>query len=439
MTPAASTAIFGQTVHCQCGKTHRIQPDRIVIGQGYLDRLPEICSTATTGRRVAVLMDLRTRLVAGAAAAAALSEGGWDVLELIVEDPPGGWPVCDDLTKEALAGRLGEPDLIVTVGSGVLTDLGKWLAFERALPFVAVATAASMNGYASANVAPTLGGIKTLLRARPAVAVLAGTDILSRAPYEMTAAGLGDLLAKSVSSADWYLNHRLFGDDYCARSVGLIGEIEPLYLTHPRQVAALKPQMIEAMFLALLLTGAAMTMAETSAPASGAEHLVSHSLDMMASLDGRGHDLHGRQVGVGTVLAAELYRRVLAVESPQFIEPPGQVDGAFWGRLAPAVAEQYARKLPRLRAVEALLARGQRWDELRRELSGMVRSPQRIHDCLLGAGAACRAADIGIDRDRLRRAFQHAVEIRSRFTVLDLAWLMGLMPDAAGQIVEQWA
>ena len=47
-----------------------------------------------------------------------------------------------------------------------------------------------------------------------------------------------------------------------------------------------------------------MTMAETSAPASGGEHLISHSLDMMSSIDGQPHDLHGRQVGIGTILAA---------------------------------------------------------------------------------------------------------------------------------------
>ncbi|GAG36094.1 unnamed protein product, partial [marine sediment metagenome] len=203
MAPPTNTAIFGQTFQCECGKTHRIQPDRIVIGQGYLERLAELCSMAATGRRAAVLMDDRTRRIAGAAAGAVLSKAGWDVAEMLVEDPPGGWPICDDLTKDALASRLAGPDLIVTVGSGVVTDLGKWLAFERNVPFLAVATAASMNGYSSANVAPTIQGVKTLVRARPPVAVLAHTDVLCQAPYEMTAAGLGDLLAKSVSSTDW--------------------------------------------------------------------------------------------------------------------------------------------------------------------------------------------------------------------------------------------
>jgi glycerol-1-phosphate dehydrogenase [NAD(P)+] len=296
-----------------------------------------------------------------------------------------------------------------------------------------------MNGYASANVAPTVGGVKTLLRARAPEAVLSDPAVLADAPYEMTAAGLGDVLAKSVSSADWCLNHRLFGDYYCRRSVGLIAEIEPLYLEHPAELRAGGDEPIAALFDALLLTGAAMTLAETSAPASGGEHLVSHSLDMMSSLDGAGHDLHGRQVGVGTILAAELYRRLLAVESPEPRDPPGGIDRAFWGRLADVVADKYAEKAERLRRAKELLVRGDTWDALRAELAEMLRPPERIRDCLAAAGAACRSKHIGCDRARLLGAFRHAHEIRSRFTVLDVANLLGVMPAAADEIVETWA
>jgi len=254
----------------------------------------------------------------------------------------------------------------------------------------------------------------------------------------MTAAGLGDVLAKTTSSADWRLNHRLFGDYYCERSVGLIAEIEPLYVDRPEALKARDAGALAALFDALLLTGVAMTLAESSAPASGGEHLLSHSLDMMSLLDGRPHDLHGRQVGVGTVLAAELYRRVLAIESPELRDAPGGIDRAFWGRLADVVAAQYAEKAPRLRQAKERLARGGAWDELRAELSPMLRPPEAIRDCLAAAGAACRAEDIACGPERLRAAFVHAHEMRPRFTVLDLARIAGVMPGAAGEIVEEW-
>jgi len=434
------TTLYGTTFACECGRTHSVQPSEVVYEREAAARLPEVCARYSGRRRCAVLMDVRTRNAAGVRAAGELGEEGWQVQRLIVEDTgPGEGPVCDDVTKARLAGRLGDVDLVVPVGSGVINDLGKWLAFDARVPFVTFATAASMNGYTSANVAPAIDGVKTLVRARPPAAVLSDPAVLAAAPYELTASGLGDVLAKSVSSADWWLNHRLFGDDYCARSVGLIADIEPLYLERPEALKRRDPTALAALFDALLLTGVAMTLAETSAPASGGEHLVSHSLDMMSSLDGRPHDLHGRQVGVGTVLASALYRRVLAVESPDLRDAPSEVDRPFWGRLADVVAAKYDEKAPRLRQAREALAQGETWDALRAELSAMLRPPETIRDCLAAAGAAHRAADIGCDRRRLLAALTHAHEMRPRFTVLDLANLLGLMPDAAREIVEKWA
>jgi glycerol-1-phosphate dehydrogenase [NAD(P)+] len=268
--------------------------------------------------------------------------------------------------------------------------------------------------------------------------VLAEPAVIAAAPYEMTASGLGDAMAKSVSSADWRLNHLLFGDYYCARGVALIAEIEPLYLDHPDAIRARHAMALAALMDALLLTGVAMTMAESSAPASGGEHLISHSLDMMSALDGRPHDLHGRQVGVATVMAAELYQRVLAIESPDLRDAPAAVDAPFWGRLGGGVADEYARKADRLRSAKAALSVGGKWDALRADLSAMLRGPERIHACLAAAGAACSAEDIGCPRPRLLAAFAHAHEIRPRFTVLDLAHLTGILPTAAAEIAEQW-
>ena len=245
--------IFGRTIDCECGKRHHIEPREVVYERGAARRLPELCGRAADGRLVAVLADARTRAVAVAGVCEALKESGRQVSEVIVPDgADGGTPVCDDVTKERLAAELGEVDLIVPVGSGVLNDLGKWIAFERDIPFVVMATAASMNGYASANVAPTIKGVKTLVRARPPVAVAADPAVIENAPWELTASGLGDILAKSVSSTDWLMNHLLFGDSYCARSVGLIADIEPLYLDHPEELKARKPAAVGALFRGLL-------------------------------------------------------------------------------------------------------------------------------------------------------------------------------------------
>jgi glycerol-1-phosphate dehydrogenase [NAD(P)+] len=54
---------------------------------------------------------------------------------------------------------------------------------------------------------------------------------------------------------------------------------------------------------ALVSSGVAMSIASSSRPASGAEHLFSHQLDRIAP----GEALHGHQVGVGSILTAYLH------------------------------------------------------------------------------------------------------------------------------------
>ncbi len=434
--------IFGKTIQCSCGRTHQIEPQEIVYSDDAIGQLPEICSRYAQDKSVLVLMDNRTSEAAGAEAVRVLKSAGWTVCEHILPDSEAGSsPVCDLKTRRSLDGLTGlgeKVSLALAVGAGTINDLAKWLAFDEGKPYLVLATAASMNGYASANVAPTIDGVKTLIRACPPKAVLTNGKILAAAPYRLTASGLGDVLAKSVSSADWYLNHLLFGDYYCAESVGLIAEIEPLYMDRPGKIREGNPQSIKALFDALLLTGAAMTMAETSAPASGGEHLISHTLDMISNRDGTAHDLHGRQVGVGSILASEIWQRVLAIESPEFVAPAVEIDRKFWAGLSDEVARQYAEKVPRLHAAREELTKPGRWDQLRNALAPLPRKPGEIAECLRGAGAAYRASDIGCTKSQLKAVLIHAHEMRSRFTILDLARAVGVMDHAADEIIDCW-
>ena len=430
--------IYGRTFPCSCGKTHRIDPQEILYSEQAIRHLDQTLSLYTRGKRTAVIMDQRTREAAGKEASHTLEDAGWKVCEYIIPDPfPGAAPVCDEQTHDVLMRQMEEVDIILPVGSGVLSDLGKWVAYDLGLPCISFATAASMNGYTSANVAATIKGMKALLRARPPKVVLSAPSVLSQAPYELTTAGLGDVLAKSVSSLDWRMNHVLFGDYYCERSVSLISDIEPLYLDHPEDIRDRKPEAVEALFQGLLLTGVAMTMAETSAPASGGEHLISHTLDTMSSLDGHPHDLHGRQVGIGTILCSEIYRRLMAIESPVFKQGISSIERGFWGMLTDSVEKEYGEKMQRIHQAKEILSKGDAWHKWREEIHLYLRPSEEIKHFLKRAGGAFRAGDIGCSRERLLSAFLHAHEFRSRFTCLDLARMTGILPKAADEIMEE--
>jgi glycerol-1-phosphate dehydrogenase [NAD(P)+] len=200
-----------------------------------------------------------------------------------------------------------------------------------------------------------------------------------------------------------------------------------------------KPAAIEGLFKGLFWSGVAMTMIGTSAPASGGEHLLSHTLDMMAGRDGQGHDLHGRQVGVGTIFSAALYERLMAMDtvSPAMLQ--GDIDAGFW-RLPPlvsAVREQWQAKQGDLGNMGNLLSDRGRWSELKSRFQPVIRSPRQVKSWLGRAGAACTTTDIGCSRQRLRQALLHMHEIRRRCTVVDLASVAGLMPGIVDEIIGQ--
>jgi len=431
--------LLGTSFSCACGRVHQVPVRTLLYEADAVGSLPEILGQNS---RVAVVADVRTWDVCGARAYAALKQAGLGVSRIIVPDGAKGGPICDDTTVQWLLGQLRgiQPDTVVAVGSGVINDLCKWSSFEMRIPYIVVATAASMNGYAAANVAPTIEGVKVLIEARPPVAVVAEPAVIEQAPREMTTAGFGDMIAKFQSNADWIMNKLLLGEYYCDFCAGIAAGLEPLYLARPEDIRDGKREAVKGLFEALFWTGLAMTLVGTSAPASGGEHLLSHTLDMWAGACGGTHDLHGRQVGVGALLSAALYERVLAVDSPVLRDLPPRVDDGFWAvpAVVAAVAKQYEAKRQPLERVRQRIACGQLWDRLRLRLAATVRSPETIRDWLKRAGGAVSIRDIGCSREQIKAAIVHMHEIRKRPTIVDLAWLVGVLPDAADDLIDQW-
>lgn len=430
--------LLDTTFDCDCGRSHSVPVRELIYAEDALARLPDVLGSFADGRRVVLVADERTWDIAGRRAKEILERAGWSGGHIIVPDSSRGSPVCDDTTHEWLNSRLPAVDIALAIGCGVMNDLTKWLAFERDLPYVVVATAATMNGFTAANVAPAIKGVKTIIPARAPLAVLAIPSVIVNAPFELTAAGLGDIIAKPVSTADWILNH-IFCDEYfCRYCSEMLNALEPYYFDRPEDIRNRKPAAVEALFNALLYSGIAMTIVGTSAPASGGEHLLSHTLDMMSSVDGVAHDLHGRQVGLGTLLAAAVYERVLQISIPDCHPFSADIDRAFWGPLADNVRQQYRQKTPMLRAMCEKLTDGKTWPAFLAACRDHVRSPSRIKNCLATAGAAHTFAGIGCSRQRLLSAVLHMHEIRKRPTIIDLAWILGILPGAAEEIINQW-
>lgn len=388
-------------------------------------------------RNVTVLFDVRTRDAAAGPVLRALRAAGIAVHELLVPDVHGHAPSCDDQTKAVLQKQLPAHDALLGVGAGVISDLTKWLAFDSGKPGAIFGTAASMNGYSAANVAPSVAGVKTLVHGRAHRYVAADPAVLAAAPRALTSAGLGDVIAKCVSTADWQMNDELFGEDYRPAIASIIDHIEAKFLSEPEQLARGDAAAVSGLFEALVYSGCAMTLQGSSLPASGGEHLISHALDMRASAEGSEHDLHGRQVGCGTIFAAALYEQVLALDAPRFSPTPLPFDRAGWGPIADSVAAHHAKQTARMARACEQLAEGDTWQRVRARIAPGLRKASWVKDVLQRAAAAHRIPDLGITRDRFLWAVLNGAQIRERFTSLDLAWVTGVLPDAAEAIAER--
>jgi len=432
-------SILDNTIQCTCGQNHHVPVKGIFFSEDALHALPEFLSRHIQKRTAVLISDIRTYEIAGRQVKAILEHADWSIRSIDLPDGEKGSPVCDDRTLRVLSDQIhGAPGVCIAVGSGVINDLTKWVSFELKVPYVAIATAASMNGFTAANVAPVINGIKSLVKAHAPLAVFAQPAVIAKAPYRLTAAGLGDALAKSVCVVDWELNHLLLDEPFCSFCAEIINEIEPLYFNNPEGILERSPEGIEAIFNALIYSGLAMTMIGSSAPASGGEHLFSHTLDMMYIVDGIPHDLHGRQVGLGTVFSAALYDQLRNIDSPELREMPDSIDHGFWGKLAEPVDTQYRNKLKDMSKIKDRLIAPDTWDQIRRKLFVKAKSPALIGECLQKARAARFLKDIDCSRERARQAVLHLHEIRSRFTIVDLAWMMGVLPDAADDMVDEW-
>jgi len=432
--------LLGKTFACECGKKHSVPIREIIYSASAISEAPEVLGRNFPEKTAVIIADQRTYAVAGAAMAGSLANAGFKINELILPDKKDGKePVCDDFTLEYILARLPKKcDFYIAVGSGVISDLTKWTACKTGKPYATFATAASMNGYSSANIAPTIKGVKRLMDGTCPLVIMAAPSIINEAPYKLTTAGLGDVLAKPVSITDWRVSNLLFGEYFCPLCAQMISEIEPAYMNKPRDIFSRKPVAMEALFNALIYSGLSMTIAGTSSPSSGGEHMISHALDSTALTLGIDHDYHGRQVGLGTIFACALYERLLALENPRFQLQTEETNKAFWQSLTPVVEEEHARK--RSKAAKAIeqLKKKNCWDELRAIAKKSIRTPAEIRDCLKTAGAAYRIADIECGRTRFLEAALNCHQMRERYTVIDLARAVGIMPKAADEIMEEY-
>ncbi|MFB6372630.1 MAG: iron-containing alcohol dehydrogenase [Bradymonadaceae bacterium] len=289
----------------------------VAIGRGAIDNQYDVLADHLPDGPWLVAADANTWEAAGDRLTEVLDLVGQPWVRFEVEAAPHHeYPICtDDLVSECQAAMVDRGcSAGIAVGSGTINDTVKMAAHNLDRPMAVVGTAPSMNGYTSGIAAILSGGVKTTNPCTAPRVVLADLEVMAKAPARMICSGLGDLLSKPVSNSDWAVSARLNDTPHSAEAMEIIeAGAEALDGVAPK-LPDRDREAVGGLVRSLMLSGIAMSVAGTSSPASGGEHLISHYIDMTAHAFDQPHDFHGCQVGVGTLTSAMIYEKLQAFD-----------------------------------------------------------------------------------------------------------------------------
>jgi len=268
-------------------------PTKILIGDGVLSKLGDFVSETSAKRRAVVAAGMNVHAKVSEVVSSSLN-GSVRWVKVVSAD-------LENVERVIRASR--EASCIIGLGGGKSVDVGKLAAFKKNLPFFSVPTSASHDGISS-----PFASIRGLdrpysVKARPPVGILADVGVIASAPRKLLSSGCGDLVSKLTAVRDWQLAHETTGEYYGSYAASLALMSASVVLDGSKKMGEFEKESVRDLVEALISAGVAAGIAGSSRPCSGAEHLFSHYLELLAP----GVGLHGEKCGVGTVMMAKLH------------------------------------------------------------------------------------------------------------------------------------
>ena len=430
---------------CPCGRAHSVAIDEVIVGSGVIRRIPEFVEKYGA-KRPFVLCDVNTFAAAGEQVCAVLAEAGIPYSRYVF--PQTALEPDEHAVGAAVMHFDSKCDLIIGVGSGVINDIGKILSNISGKKYIIVGTAPSMDGYASATSSMSMDNLKTSLNSRCADVIIGDTDILKNAPAHMLKAGLGDMLAKYVSIAEWRIAHIITGEYYCEEVAQLIRGALKKCVDNAAGLLQRDEAAIEAVFEGLVIGGIAMAYAGVSRPASGVEHYFSHVWDMRGLEFGTKVDLHGIQCAMATMSAVKLYEYVAAhrpdpEKAKAYVE---QFDYSAWSKELRKFLGASADTMIALEAKEGKYdkrtheARLQiilnNWENILQILREELPSAARMQQIMDTIGISTDLSTLDVDTACAQQAFRATKDIRDKYVLSRLAWDLGILEELAGLLAD---
>ena len=304
--------LLNRDIACSCGRTHRCDIDLVDIGRGAIERLPE---SVNKFENILLVADSNTYAVCGERVSALLGDKIKNACLFVTDD----LLVPDEAAIGAVREKMTlETDLILGIGSGVINDICKYVSFFAGVKCGIVATAPSMDGFASSGAAMILGGMKVTETTHAPALIIGDTEVLKNAPAEMIRSGYADIIGKYSALNDWKLSQLINGEYLCAEVYDLVLEKTNLIRSLAKDIAERKSEAIEELMRDLVLIGVTLTLLSTTRPGSGSEHHLSHYFEITGLIEDKPYFLHGTDVGYSTIVTARLREELRAIKTPEF-------------------------------------------------------------------------------------------------------------------------
>lgn len=273
-------------------------PREVIVGKGTLSRIPEVVSRLGLKGKALVISDEKCYKVAGKKVSAYLQQSGLTPDFLLIKAM-----TVDELIIVEKTLKEQKPRVVFGVGGGTIIDASKLSSASQNIPFVSVPTTVSHDGIAS-PLASVKGSDKPYsVLAQAPMAIIADTQIISKAPWRFVISGCGDVISKFTAVKDWELAHQEKGEYYGGYAASLALMSAKLVTENAQLIVKKKEEGLRVLIEALISCGVAMSIAGSSRPCSGSEHLFSHALDLVNNH----HAMHGEQCGVGAILTSFLH------------------------------------------------------------------------------------------------------------------------------------
>lgn len=436
---------IGKKIDCDCGKVHECDMRHVHVGHDAISAVAEYVKEKKY-KKICVIADINTQKAAGEKVYGILEKNGIAYDKYIFSDH-------EIVPDELAAGRIithipNGCDLLVGIGSGVINDLCRFTAHTIKADYFIIATAPSMDGYAS-DVAPLMvDNLKTTYEnmGRPAV-IAADTAILKNAPMHLITAGIGDIFGKYVCLTDWKLAHIVNDEYYCSKLVDMMySAVADVAAAADNGIKERDEKAVGAVMEGLILAGIDMSYSGNSRPASGSEHHISHYWEMIFLQHGHEGVHHGTKVGVGTIIALLLYQKAAEKlkNTVKFAKP--HFDQNRWeenirrvyGPAAPSVIalENRVRKNADENVAKRLIMIEKHKQEII-ELTENLPSVDKMIERMKNINAPYHPKQIDVTAEMLRNGIIYAKELRNRYGLLQLIFDCGWQEELADAVCAQ--